>query len=225
MGGETFLGSPGNWSRVASFKTFRLPGGEKTSREAWRVAAALCWQSNIIFEMSDRPIHELKMVWENKINCPESSAAGRLFSAAAVLLNLVENETFEGHGPMLLESLAETTLAKEITLPFIEENGVSLIDWKPLIMMLKDESISIAYRARCFHETMADCISRISLQYNNEFKNISIGLSGGVFQNQLLVRLIRERLDKHHLKIILPASIPVNDGGLSAWQIIENYYQ
>ncbi|MCK5336099.1 MAG: carbamoyltransferase HypF, partial [Gammaproteobacteria bacterium] len=227
-GGETFLGCPGNWQRVASFKTFRLPGGEKTSRQAWRVAASLCWHSAIDtdFENNHSSLEQLKTIWQKNINCPESSAAGRLFSAAASLLGLLDEESFEGHGPMLLETLAETGQADGLSLPIIEdEKGVLRIDWQPLVKMLKDKTLKTAYRARCFHETLAECVSRLSLQYCEENKDLVIGLSGGVFQNQLLLRLIKQRMQQHKLDLKVPASVPVNDGGLSAGQIIEYYYQ
>lgn len=229
-GGETLLGHPGNWQRVVSFKMFRLPGGEKTSRESWRVAASLCWQSDIDFEKNnvasnELKIDELKIIWQKNINCPKSSAAGRLFSAAASMLELVDYESFEGHGPMLLEALAETTHADAITLPITKRDDVDRIDWRPLILMLNDKTLTKAYRARCFHETMAQCISEISIQYSDEHKHLAIGLSGGVFQNQLLIRLIRQRLAEHKLSIVVPVSNPVNDGGLCAGQIIEYHYQ
>lgn len=224
-GGETLLGHPGNWQRVVSFKMFKLPGGEKTSREAWRVAASLCWQADIDFEIDNVPSKDLKILWQKNINCPKSSAAGRLFSAAASMLELVDYESFEGHGPMLLEALAETTHADAITLPITKRDDVDRIDWRPLILMLNDKTLTKAYRARCFHETMAQCISEISIQYSDEHKHLAIGLSGGVFQNQLLIRLIRQRLAEHKLSIVVPVSNPVNDGGLCAGQIIEYHYQ
>ncbi len=229
-GGETFLGSAGNWKRIVSFKTFKLPGGEKTSRESWRVAASLNWQSEIDFEINNGITNhnkedELKIIWEKNINSPESSAAGRLFSAAASLLGLVDIESFEGHGPMLLEALAETTQADAITLPITNEDGVDRIDWRSLVHMLNNKTLSKAYRARCFHETMAQCITEISIKYSNEYKDLSIGLAGGVFQNQLLVSLIRQKFDENNLRLIMPESVPVNDGGLCAGQIIEYYYQ
>jgi len=235
-GGETFLGCPGNWQRVVSFKSFRLPGGDKASREAWRMAASLCWHTDIEYDVNNKHPAQLKteqlnMLWQKNVNCPESSAAGRLFSAAASLLGLVEDESFEGHGPMLLEALAETTQqemnpSSAITLPMTkDDNGVIRIDWQPLVIMLKDNSLNTAYRARCFHETLAECVSRISIQYKNQFSDLVIGLSGGVFQNRLLVRLIKQRLDKHNINFIIPSSVPVNDGGLCVGQIIEYHYQ
>ena len=227
-GGEAFIGTPSNWKRVSSFKTFKLPGGEKTSREAWRVSASLNWHSDIeIYNESikQEKYDELKIIWKKDINTPISSAAGRLFSAAASLLGLVDTESFEGHGPMLLEALAETTEAEAIDLPTIQEGDIDRIDWQPLIVILNDQSLSKAYRARCFHESLAQCVSKIAIKYSNIFENLSIGLSGGVFQNQLLVSLIRQKLNQHGIGFILPQSIPINDGGLCVGQIIEYHYQ
>lgn len=65
-GGETFLGRPGNWQRVASFKPFRLPGGEKTSRQAWRVAASLCWHSGIKVDVNHSSLEQLQFIWQKK---------------------------------------------------------------------------------------------------------------------------------------------------------------
>ncbi|MCK4709308.1 MAG: carbamoyltransferase HypF, partial [Gammaproteobacteria bacterium] len=111
-GGETFLGCPGNWQRVVSFKQFRLPGGDKTSRQPWRVAASLCWHSAIDidwgydFNINHALLKQLNIIWKKNTYCPQTSAAGRLFSAAASLLELLDDESFEGHAPMLLEALA-----------------------------------------------------------------------------------------------------------------------
>ncbi len=224
-GGETFLGQPGNWQRVVSFKPFRLPGGEKTAREAWRVATSLCWQANLDVEIQNQNIDQLKLLWDKQLNSPESSAAGRLFSAGAALLGLVTNESFEGHGPMLLEALAETATADAIDLPvFVDATGTDRIDWQPLVRMLKDNTRTAAQRARCFHESLAECVANISLHYTTLHKNLSVGLSGGVFQNQLLLGLIRQHMEKHAINLILPSGIPVNDGGLCVGQIIEYHY-
>lgn len=237
-GGETFLGHPGHWQRVASFKPFLLPGGEKTSREAWRIAASLCWHTGLDFDFEQNDHHytelntkqinpsQLKNIWDKKINSPQSSAVGRLFSAAASLLGLIQHENFEGHGPMLLEALAESATAEAMVLPVIkDENNIDRIDWTALLKMLKDKKLTIAYRARCFHETLAESVSLIAIQYSKEIINLTVGLSGGVFQNQLLVRLIRQRLEQQNIRLVLPVFIPVNDGGLCAGQIIEYHYQ
>jgi len=233
-GGEIFTGNAGCWQRVASFRPFRLPGGEKTAREAWRISASLCWHSQLIYQLkggSDKQarLEQLKTVWDKKINCPESSAVGRLFSAAAAFLELLETESFEAHGPMLLESLADTALrngvwADALILPVAtDEKGIARIDWQPLIHLLKDHTLSREHRAVCFHKTLAECVARLCIQFKTQ--EMAVGLSGGVFQNQLLLRLIKERLDKQGFNVYIPESIPLNDGGLSVGQIIEYHFQ
>ena len=106
-----------------------------------------------------------------------------------------------------------------------DDQAISRIDWRPLVKMLSDDTLDAAYRARCFHETLAQCISELAVQYRKSNRNTAVGLSGGVFQNRLLVQLIKQRLDKHNIKFYMPSKIPVNDGGLSAGQIIEYHYQ
>lgn len=225
-GGETFLGGPGHWQRVASFESFLLPGGEKATRETWRVATSLCWQADMAFSSASQDVETLREIWEKEINCPRTSSAGRLFSAAAALIGLVEIESYEGHGPVQLEALAETVQAEAISLPTLEDaTGVMRIDWRPIISMLLDELLSKAYRARCFHETMAECISKLSQYYTARHGELAIGFSGGVFQNQLLLRLIRQRLAWHRPGLLLPTTIPVNDGGLCVGQLVENFFQ
>lgn len=225
-GGETFSGYAGDWERIANLKPFKLPGGEKTAREAWRIAASLCWESGVEYLANNTQSELLKQSWKNNINCPQTSAVGRLFSAAAASLGLLEIETYEGHGPMLLEALAETTDADGLELPVTEdEKGIKRIDWQPLIKMLHDNSLSRAYRARCFHITLALCIRRISLPYLEADENLKIGFSGGVFQNQLLLRLLRAQLAEYENRMVMPATVAVNDSGLCIGQIIEYYYQ
>jgi len=229
-GGETFIGRPGNWQRVASFLPFKLPGGEKAAREAWRVSASLCWHSHEDYEPIDEHTEEnlqcLKTLWDKKINSPQSSAVGRLFSGAAAMLGLVEHESFEGHGPMLLESLASTEEADALELPVeCDVNGVQRIDWRPLVHMLKNKDLSKAYRARCFHESLAESVARLCRQFNIQGVDMAVGLSGGVFQNTLLIQLIKKRLASIGCNVFMPESVPVNDGGLSAGQVIEYYFQ
>ncbi len=87
-GGEAFLGRPGAWRRVASFKPFRLPGGERASREPWRSAAALCWESGVDWATGTRDAPLLRSAWQRGLNAPYTTAVGRLFDAASSLLGL-----------------------------------------------------------------------------------------------------------------------------------------
>jgi hydrogenase maturation protein HypF len=76
-GGEALLGRPGNWRRFASLRTFRLPGGDKAGREPWRSAAALHWECGREWTATHDADGMAKAAWNNALNCPTTSAAGR----------------------------------------------------------------------------------------------------------------------------------------------------
>jgi hydrogenase maturation protein HypF len=150
-GGETLFGRPGAWQRVATLRPFRLPGGERAGRECWRSAAALCWEAGQDWSRADSDTALLHQAWLRRINAPISSAAGRLFDAAASLLGLVQDGTFEGHGPMWLEAASSRT-DEHVPLPLRQrEDDVLECDWQPLLAMLRDQNISVAQRGGMFH--------------------------------------------------------------------------
>ncbi|MCP4046634.1 MAG: carbamoyltransferase HypF, partial [Gammaproteobacteria bacterium] len=112
-GGETLLGQPGKWQRVASFRLFKLPGGERAGREPWRSAAALCWETGQECPLEEASDPLLYSFWQQGTNAPLTSAAGRLFDAASSLTGVCTTASFEGQGPMMLETLASTQLTEK----------------------------------------------------------------------------------------------------------------
>ena len=148
-GGEALFGQAGNWQRVASFKPFALPGGDKAGREPWRSAAALCWQAGLDYHAPRE--HELIYnAWQKRLNCPTTTAVGRLFDAAAALIGLVNDASFEGQGPMWLEAIASSAAMPE-SLPLQEnEDHILRADWTPLLSMLQDTTLDAAERATRF---------------------------------------------------------------------------
>lgn len=227
-GGETFYGTPGHWQRVLSFNPFKLPGADKTAIEAWRIAASLCWHTGNTYATNNPAVKQLKTIWEKNINSPESSAAGRLFSAAASLTGLVEIESWEGHGPSLLQASAEQVENKSppLTLPVVkDQQGLNRLDWSALVEMLQDDAVAVAERAFCFHESLAFSVAEFVRQFNIKNTVSIVGLSGGVFQNSLLVERIRFYLDQQKINLLLPDNIPLNDAGISVGQIVESFYQ
>ncbi|MGC2458105.1 MAG: carbamoyltransferase HypF [Gallionellaceae bacterium] len=247
-GGEALLGKPGAWRRVASFKPFRLPGGERAGREPWRSAAALCWQSGLEwhsngharfplpfplpegegdkvslreFIVNERDAVLLKSAWQHGLNAPLTTAAGRLFDAASSLLGLIDTASYEGQGPMLLEATAHGEAAA-IDLPLHEnEHGLLVADWTPLLHALRREDVSAAQRALQFHASLARCIV-LQVQHIHARKPFdAVGLTGGVFQNKLLAELALQQLGAAGFEAHLPLQAPCNDGGLALGQLIE----
>jgi len=219
-GGEAFVGVPGNWRRVASLRSFRLPGGDAAGRAPWRSAAALCWES-------DRPCPVglpdpiVRSAWERGLNAPRSSAAGRVFDALAAIVLGVAETSFEGQGPMWLEACADDA-DRFPALPLVEDaEGVLRIDWAPLLEHCTDASRSPAGRAGAAHASLADAILRVAEGQRSTSGIGTVGLTGGVFQNRRLLELAAGRLERAGFRVLLPERVPCNDGGLAYGQVAE----
>ena len=225
-GGEALFGMPGAWKRAASFKPFHLPGGERAGREPWRSAAALCWESGLAWSSSSRDAVLLKSAWQQGLNAPATTAAGRLFDAASSLLGLIDSASYEGQGPMLLEAAANHDgvqgVAEAIELPLHEDkNGLLIADWTPLLHALRRDEVPVAQRAMQFHLSLALCIVAKAKRIHAHTPFDAVGLTGGVFQNKLLAELAMQQLSAAGFEAYLPQQAPCNDGGLALGQIIE----
>jgi len=236
-GGEALYGSPGQWQRAASLRPFKLPGGERAGREPWRSAAAICWEAEQdcpLPEASDPLLHSF---WQQGKNAPITTAAGRLFDAAAALCGVCTNASFEGQGPMQLETLAAThrhpnnehrdLQPSPITptkIPLSTINGIHTADWSPLIPMLCDSSRPVAERAANFHLSMAHTLLQQARQVREDTGVGTIGLTGGVFQNRVLTEKSIALFSDNGFQVALPLRVPVNDAGISFGQVVEYGY-
>jgi hydrogenase maturation protein HypF len=219
-GGETFVGVPGDWRRVASLRSFRLPGGDAAGRAPWRSAAALCWETDQTCPVRI-PDPIVRSAWERGVNAPRSSAAGRVFDALAAIVLGVAETSFEGQGPMWLEARAVET-EDFPTLPLAEDGeGVLRVDWAPLLGHCSDTSRSAAERAGAAHAALADAILRVAEGERSRTGIGAVGLTGGVFQNRLLLELASGRLGRAGFRVLLPEQVPCNDGGLAYGQVAE----
>lgn len=219
-GGETFFGAPGDWHRVASLRTFRLPGGESAGRAPWRSAAALCWEAGI--EWADNPAPPLALdAWRRNLNTPTSSAVGRLFDAAAAIILDVHETTFEGQGPMWLEACATASVRPDAALPFHDAGKILRIDWAPLIAAILERRTPAAVRAAKVHMTLARTIVDVARHLRATHAFDAVGLTGGVFQNRRLTQLASVELERAGFEVLLSERIPCNDGGLAFGQLAE----
>ena len=221
-GGEALLGRPGRWKRVASFRPFRLPGGDRAAREPWRSALSLCWEIGEEWqEMRRFADPRLRVAFDRGLNSPMTSAVGRLFDAAAALAGVCTQASFEGEAPMRLEALVEEPFAG-IALPLHrDEAGVLRSDWAPLVAAMRDQCRAISQRAAMFHATLAGVIvdQAVAIRAANDLTRV--GLCGGVFQNRVLAELAVEGLTSAGFEVLLPEVLPVNDAAISFGQVVE----
>lgn len=227
-GGETLYGRPGQWQRVASLRPFQPLGGDKAAREPWRSAAALCWEAGRqwpdtktagLTEDEGQLAHH---AWQQKVNCPSTSAVGRLFDAAASLTGLLHRASFEGQGPMLLEACA-TAGATAVELPLRQQvDGHWQCDWQPLLETLLTPGLGISEKASVLHSSLGNNILQQCLKLTDECGGFTVGLSGGVFQNRLLTETTCRLLKDNGFEVRLNSAVPSNDAGLSFGQVIES---
>jgi hydrogenase maturation protein HypF len=220
-GGEAFFGRAGAWRRAASFRPFRLPGGERAGREPWRSAAALHWTAGRKWRASQDHVDIVRTAWRERLNSPETSAVGRLFDAAAALVGHCHFTSFEAQGPMCLEALV-TGPGDALRLPLtLDENGIWRSDWEPLIYQLGDRARSARERAENFHSSMAWAVRDQAVRLRNESGAECVGLTGGVFQNRALAEQARTLLENDGFRVFLPRALPCNDAGLAFGQAAE----
>jgi hydrogenase maturation protein HypF len=223
-GGEAFLGRPGAWRRVASMRTIALPGGDKAGREPWRSAAAMHWACGLDYADGPENMDLARIAWEQGLNCPVTSAVGRLFDGAAAMVCGIGTASFEAQGPMLLESMAAAAgPGRAIELPMTTDGaGVLRCDWSPLLPMLCDAGRPAAERAADFHASMAGALAAQAgiIAAREGFRQI--GLTGGVFQNRLLADTVLERLAAAGHDAVLGTAIPANDAAICYGQAAEH---
>ncbi|TKS62859.1 MAG: carbamoyltransferase HypF [Nitrospira sp.] len=236
-GGEFLVAGYPGFRRLAHLRPFRLPGGEMAMRKPWRCAFSVLWETygeslaveELAVRQGERGERDaLAVLLAKNIASPETTSMGRLFDAVSALAGFRDEASFEGQAAMALEFAAEryekTAPGDETGYLFAvaqckDNPAVWVADWRPLIeSLIKDmrEGTSrgrIAYR---FHLALADLIGQIAERAGLP----RVVLTGGCFQNVLLLRLARRRLTKAGFTIYSHRLVPPNDGGLSLGQAV-----
>ncbi|MHB8256933.1 MAG: carbamoyltransferase HypF [Acidiferrobacterales bacterium] len=224
-GGEALLGRPGAWRRVVRLRPFHLPGGEYAARQPWRSAAALCWETGNAWDSCPEDTTLLFAAWQRHLNSPMTTAAGRLFDAAASFTGLLHHASFEGQGPMYLEAACAAS-AEMVVLPLRRAaQGLWECDWGPLVPYLSDATLPVAQRAAGFHASLAHSLAQQARALRLEHRIDAVGLTGGVFQNRVLTEHACALLQNDGFKVYLARDIPCNDAGVSFGQIVERQAQ
>jgi hydrogenase maturation protein HypF len=233
-GGEFLIPDNGTFFRFASFNLFPLPGGEKAVREPRRSAAGMLVDlpedaNDLLATMFSG--EELKLVGQmiaQKINSPLTSSVGRMFDAVAAIIGIRTKCSFEGQSAMELEYAADRSDDESVYPYSIDDLGTLpvngqcrprlLIDWCPMLSaILADCRRSAEQRtiARKFHNTLAEMILDVSKRSGER----RIVLTGGCFQNKLLLETAVRRLSEEDFQVYFHQRVPPNDGGISLGQL------
>lgn len=227
-GGETLRMNANGWQRLAHFLPFPLPGGETAAREPRRsllgvmlvLMGDLAWDHPLIqTRFSTAELRLLRSMVSKQINCPLTSSVGRLFDAMSSLLGLCQRQSYEGEAALLLQNLAESSGPVLALAPIV---GMPLLDWRLLFLSVLDglSRRDHAGLAQEFHQALAQNIVAQALH----FQASHWVLSGGCFQNRLLLDLSKMALDAAGIQAVIPLNYPAGDGGLALGQIAAHYY-
>ena len=237
-GGEFLLSDYRGYRRIAAFKPVAMVGGVQAIREPWRntyahLVAGLGW-SHFVEQFSalelhhylrTKPLPTIDRMLETGLNVPLASSCGRLFDAVAAALGLcADHALFEGQGAMELEALAEMSNA-EPPYPFtITEPATSdllYLESLPMWQALLDDlgrQTPVAQIAARFHYGLARAIRDIVARIRSTNALNTIVLSGGCFQNKLLLEEVVRLLEADGLTCLRHAKVPTNDGGIALGQ-------
>lgn len=235
-GGELLRVEAAGFERLAHLEPVPLPGGDAAAREPWRMAAV--WLQRAFPEGAPRlPWHarrdarelrRLEQIAERGLASPSTTSCGRLFDAAASLLDLVDRASHEGEAALALESLAAGAAPREsasddswpASAP-CEARGPRVIPVADLVRELAWErarGTPAAESALRFHERLAARLVAAAVAAAGRTGLRAVCLSGGCLQNRLLLASLRRGLAAAGLEPLLHRRLPPNDAGLAVGQ-------
>ena len=240
-GGEFLVASLGGFERAAHLRTWALPGGAASVRDARRNAFALLSELGLLEHpgaerllggLDEQTRSVTATMIERGINSPRTSSMGRLFDAAAAILGICGQATYEGEPAIELEAAAWRAVGSGSTCPTGNMASFSatessrpddchVLNSRPLIKALLEGTragVPAGRLALDFHVTIAHASARIASEICAREGLDTVALSGGVFMNRLLLQLLTRELKSRGLTVLVPHSVPVNDGCIAYGQ-------
>jgi len=224
-GGEIFIGSIAEgFERVAHLRPAALAGGDAAAQHPVQAAAGFLAQVPDLPDLKAAPFYfperyesALELIRKD-VRTFATTSMGRLFDAAAALLGFTREITFEGQAAMWLENLARRAPDVE-PYPFPFEDRE--LDFRPLLESVARDLVrgrDHAEIARAFHRGVTNCCFKMVSQVDPEHEIEAVVLSGGVFQNELLLEDLNAVLAADGREVITNHAVPSNDGGISLGQ-------
>jgi hydrogenase maturation protein HypF len=239
-GGEFLVADYRNFRRAGHLEYLPLPGGAAAIRRPYRTAIgyiltllgenALNQDLPVMKEADDMEIEVIKRQMERRINSPLSSSMGRLFDVISALLGIRGEIDYEGQAAVELEMAAhgEDTQAQE-SYPYrvVGDEGIRIVRLRDLLSALIEDlhqGISKDKISVRFHNTVARMINEMCRLIADGTGISQVALSGGVFQNRLLLRKTVSLLESGGFQVFTHRQVPCNDGGISLGQaVIANF--
>lgn len=242
-GGEFLLADYRQFKRLATFKPVAMIGGEQAIYQPWRntyshLVSANLWDNcqqkyselEICKFLANKPLNLLNQLIEKEINSPPASSVGRLFDAVAAAIGIFREEcSYEGQGAIAMEALVDINNLNNpkdtLIYPFKIDFSDSIYHIDPCLMwqgLLNDlqHQIPQVVIATKFHKSLANIIVEMVKRLCQENLINQVVLTGGVFQNCILLTLVSQGLETLGINVLTHSLVPANDGGISLGQAI-----
>ena len=239
-GGEILTADYTGFTRRGAIEPFMQRGGDIAVKEGWRIAISMLYSMFGNSEIFEKSIRQLALCDENNlmaqcfmadnhINSIRSTSAGRLFDAVSAILGICRSSTFEGEASMTLQFAAERWKRKHKEPELLHrydlklQNGIFYLPTNELVRHMA-EGILARWPTGClayiFHRILADMIIKACKKVRADTGIATVALSGGVFQNRLLLRMCDKGLQDYEFRVLKHSLLPPNDGGISLGQAV-----
>ena len=231
-GGEVLLGGYAGFRRFAHLRYIPLPGGDAATLRPYRTALAHLWAAGLPWETDLPPVQAanaqeravIRQQLEKRLNAPLTSSMGRLFDAAAALVGVLQRVSYEAQGAIWLEAQCDPQEHGSYPLEIVPPatpNAPHQLDPAPLWRALLGDlraGVDVPRMAARFHNGIADAVVRLCrLAREHSGLNV-VALSGGVFQNAMLLERVVAGLRRAGFTVYAHRRVPPNDGGLALGQ-------
>ncbi|MCD6358786.1 MAG: carbamoyltransferase HypF [Dehalococcoidia bacterium] len=237
-GGEVLVADMSHFERVAHFEYVPLPGGAASIKKPYRMAVSYLYHYfgedifsrcplSFMKQVSDEEIGLIKKAIDGRLNCPMTSSCGRLFDALSSLIGIRGIVDYDAQAVVEME-MAATGMALDAvtdTYPYgiKYEDSQYIVCFADLFMAVIEDlrfGKGQGVIARKVHNTTARIILDVCSRVSKERGVNVVALSGGVFQNRLLLRQVSNILTDYGFTVLTHSKVPCNDGGISLGQAV-----
>ena len=231
-GGEVFVADEEKFTRKAHISYVPMPGGAAAIKEPWRMAVSYLHDAfgqefkNLrlpgLNKFDEKKIKIIAEMIEKKVNSPDTSSLGRLFDAIASICGIRNVVNFEGQAAIELEMAAGEKTDEIYDYEWTSGDIYRILPGPVIRGVVKDieNGVHICKISSKFHQTLVSLFSDLCETIRKETKLKRIVLSGGVFQNSLLLTGLSKALEKKDFKVFTHRLVPANDGGISLGQAV-----
>ncbi|GAA5106871.1 carbamoyltransferase HypF [Haloechinothrix salitolerans] len=228
-GGEFLLADLTSFRRLGLIDSVPMPGGAKAIKQPWRMAAAYldrAYGDDVpdlgVVTRNAADWRAVRSMARSGVNAPSTSSAGRLFDAVAAVLGIRDAINYEGQAAIELEQVASPSERGAYEAAVMGDDplrvsGVDLV--RACVADLRAGVVPAVVAAR-FHNGVADVIARVCDRLRTSTGIGTVALSGGVFQNLLLLGATVDALEQRDFRVLIHSRVPTNDGGISLGQAV-----